>query len=608
MTVELQARGTDDSQCSVRSLDTDDVFRIGRSPQNDWVVNWDRLISREHAQMRWHEGKLQVRCYDKATNPIIINGESFRELKIDVGGEFLIGATKFRLVSSEDAEPADSSDMDMSEDEPLAGLQTYQSDELNEFQFSDPIRQMDMLARLPKMISGSTSDEALAGLLVDVLLETIPAGVATAVMRYEGDLSQSLVNPLASGFDPSKPAMMRVATRDDYEGRFKPSRRMISSALQTGNSVLHIWDGDEGNGQFTVSGSLDWAFCTPIMADKEGGWCLYVSGQGSENSGVFIDEDTLKGDLRFVELVAQFIGSIRHVRLLEEQKTQLSSFFSPRIMDSLLDKNSTSLEPSQQDISVLFCDVRGFSRKSELLKDDLFQLLATIKRALGLMANGIVESDGAIADFQGDAALGFWGWPMPLPEGPVPACRAALSIVDAFNNKLNCDGMLDGFSVGIGIAHGQAIAGEIGTEKQAKIGVFGPVVNQGSRYEGLTKQFGVPICIDETTADYVEQFMPKDEARVRRMARVRPAGMQTPLTVYQLLPALRHDPSVSDEMIARYEEGINAVLDGKWSDAVELLSEFRETDGPTRFVLSQMELTNFEPPAGWDGAFTLTKK
>jgi adenylate cyclase len=606
MTVELQALGTDDSQCSVRSLDSDAVFRLGRAPQNDWVVNWDRLISREHAQLRWHNGQLQVRCMEKATNSIVINGESFRELKIDVGGEFLIGATKFRLVG--EAVSESSSEMDMSEDEPLAGLQTYQSDELNEFQFSDPIRQMDMLARLPKMITGSTSDEALAGTLVDVLLETIPAGVATAVMRYEGDLSENLENPLASGFDPSKPAMMRVATRDDYEGRFKPSRRMISSALQTGKSVLHIWDGDEGNGQFTVSGSLDWAFCTPIVADNEGGWCLYVSGQGSENSGVFIDEDVLKGDLRFVELVAQFIGSIRHVRMLEEQKTQLSSFFSPRIMDSLLGKGGTSLSPAQQDISVLFCDVRGFSRKSELLKDDLFQLLATVKKALGLMANGIVESDGAIADFQGDAALGFWGWPMPLPEGPVPACRAALAIVDAFENKLNCDGMLDGFSVGIGIAHGRAIAGEIGTEKQAKIGVFGPVVNQGSRFEGLTKQFGVPICIDETTAEYVQTFMPKDEARVRRMARIRPAGMDTPLTVYQLLPSFRHDPTVCDEMITRFEEGINAVLDGKWSDAVELLSEFRDYDGPTQFVMNQMELTNFEVPADWDGAFRLTKK
>lgn len=168
--------------------------------------------------------------------------------------------------------------------------------------------------------------------------------------------------------------------------------------------------------------------------------------------------------------------------------------------------------------------------------------------------------------------------------------------------------MLDRFSVGIGIAHGEAIAGEIGTDKQAKIGVFGPVVNQGSRYEGLTKQFGVPICIDETTAEYVNSFMPKNEARCRRMARVRPAGMETPLTVYELLPPAEDEGAISDEMISKYEAGINAVLDGNWSEAVELLSEFRETDGPTSFVMDQMEQTSFEPPTDWDGAFKLTKK
>ena len=51
-----------------------------------------------------------------------------------------------------------------------------------------------------------------------------------------------------------------------------------------------------------------------------------------------------------------------------------------------------------------------------------------VKEALSVMANGILDADGTIADFQGDAALGFWGWPVALEEGPVPACRAALEI------------------------------------------------------------------------------------------------------------------------------------------------------------------------------------
>lgn len=605
MTIELLAMGCGEDQTTTLPLQPNSVVRIGRAPKQGWQVAWDRLISREHADLKWIDGQLQIRCLKKAANPIVRNGEPVRELSIAVGGEFLIGQTTFRLLEKDSA--ALTSEVDPCDDDTVNELVGYDQEELNAVDFSDPARQMEMLARLPKMISASANDEELAGLLVNVLLQTIPAGVATAVVQYTEDQLRYLQNPDASGFDDFRPAMMRVATRDDYEGRFRPSRRMISSALETGKSILHIWDEEECEGNFTVSGSLDWAFCTPIQTEAIDGWCLYVSGEGG-GDGTLVDEQRLKGDLRFVELVAQFIGSIRQVRLLQEQKTQLSSFFSPRIMDSLVGRQITSLAPSQQEVSVLFCDVRGFSKKCELLRDDLFKLLATVKKALGVMANGIVERDGAIADFQGDAALGFWGWPVSLKEGPVPACRAALSIVETFNDALNYDGLLDGFHVGIGIAHGSAIAGEIGTEKHAKIGVFGPVVNQGSRFEGLTKQLGVTICIDETTAEYVRRFMPPTEARSRRLARLRPAGMETPLTVYQLLPPEDRDSTVSSQLLRDYDDALEAIIDGTWNDAMELLIDYRDSDGPTRFLFDQMEKHGYQPPTDWDGAFRLTNK
>jgi hypothetical protein len=200
---------------------------------------------------------------------------------------------------------------------------------------------------LPDLISASTTDEDLGSLLVDLLLEAIPSAVATAVIRYDDDQLVSLKTPEVSGFDPARPTMMRVATRDDFEGRFRPSRRMISRGLRTGQSVMHVWGDDAGSenaAQFTISGSLDWAFCTPVRSKSCDGWCLYVSGESAE--GTLVNEEILKGDLRFTELVARFIGSIREVRVLEEQKTQLSSFFSPSVMDSLLGQ-SGSLEPSQ---------------------------------------------------------------------------------------------------------------------------------------------------------------------------------------------------------------------------------------------------------------------
>jgi adenylate cyclase len=271
--------------------------------------------------------------------------------------------------------------------------------------------------------------------------------------------------------------------------------------------------------------------------------------------------------------------------------------------------DTDTLSPSEKNISVLFCDVRGFSKKSEQLQDDLLKLLLSVSAALSVMAGGILERDGVIADFQGDAALGFWGWPVELEEGPLLACQAALSIYDEFYKEIAVEGsLLQGFSVGLGVAHGRALAGQIGTNKQAKVGVFGPVVNQGARLETMTKQFDVPICIDETTAKFVNTYMPPTDGRVRRLARVRPNGMNTPISVFGLLLPVNEMPSVSAAIIANYELALDAVMEGNWKFAIELLGNIPDHDGPKHFLLRHMAKSNDSPPSGWDGAFSLSDK
>ena len=76
-------------------------------------------------------------------------------------------------------------------------------------------------------------------------------------------------------------------------------------------------------------------------------------------------------------------------------------------------------------MTVLFCDLRGFSRESERSADDLFGLLERVSRALGVMTHHILEEGGVIGDFHGDAAMGFWGWPIAQADaarGPAGRC------------------------------------------------------------------------------------------------------------------------------------------------------------------------------------------
>jgi adenylate cyclase len=612
-TLRISISGPDPSQRIQKVLNEGETLRIGRAPHDGWAIPWDLAISREHADLCWAAGTLRIVVLPAARNPIVYRNRMTKELSIFAGDWFQIGSTTFQAAGVAN-QPHGKSDEDTigvdSYEEPGKVMEShaYSEEELQKVAFRNTQQQMEILAKLPRLISGSQSDEELGGLVSRLLLDAISQADAVAVAHFD----ETQLPKDETGFDEfPKPLTMRFETREYFAGRFNPSRRMILQALRQQASVIHIWDtNDQASGEFTISEGLGWAYCVPIRGESCQGWCMYVSGKGSASGGMMVEESDLVSDLRFTELVAQFIGSVRHVRLLQEQKTQLSSFFSPKVIEGLTGaKGQDTLSPSERDISVLFCDVRGFSKKSEKLQDDLLTLLQSVSAALGVMAGGILERDGVIADFQGDAALGFWGWPLELTEGPVPACRAALTIYNQFYNEIAVAGsLLEGFSVGLGVAHGRALAGQIGTNQQAKVGVFGPVVNQGARLETMTKQFDLPICIDETTAEYARKYLLPSEGRIRRLARVRPKGMDTPINVFGLLPPVEQMPAVTEQIIAVYEAALDAVIEGNWGAAIKLLGKIPDQDGPKRFLLRQMADTKNIPPSGWDGAFSLANK
>lgn len=573
---------------------------IGRLPTNPIPVSWDREISREHATLTLENGQVRVACLERARNPIIFGRAPVREATVFAGQQFQIGQTVFQLeapVGDESSQGLEDADVDEFQ---------FSDVELNKVEFSDAGRQMELLCDLPEMISSATSDADLGQLLAGLLLDAVPEAVAIAVAHYDDSTVDMLRDQDPSASQVVRPQMMRVRTREGYEGRFLPSRKLVGRAFRTDSPTIHVWGMRDESGRFTLSDNLDWAFCVPVPGSSSKGWCMYIAGKGGKNGAVFVTKDDLKGDVRFGQLLAQFIASIRHVKSLQDTQTQMASFFSPKVIENLTGGGDV-LRPSEREITVLFCDVRGFSRKSEKHADDLHYLLSCVREALGAMTTGILKYDGAIADFQGDAALGFWGWPVSLNDGAVPACLAALAIQDLFAKPPEEQGLLEGFSVGLGIAHGRAIAGQIGTAQQAKIGVFGPVVNQGARLESMTKQYGVQVCIDEQSADFVRNHLPPERARVRRLARVRPKGMDTPITVSELVQPVAQAPHLPDEQIERFEAILDKVVAGDWDAAIADFGSYPD-EGPKTFLIDWMARYENKPPDDWDGGFSLVAK
>ncbi len=585
--MDLVIQGEDAKNRLHRHIHPGETVRLGRAPRHGLVVHWDMAMSREHANLTVAGETLEVKCLETARNPIVYRGNRVREVTIAPGDKFKIGGTTFAL---EGTVAAEAKEVDWE--------RLFQPGELTNFTFANAPQRLELLSRIPKLVAVARTDADIAQCLVKMLIQAIPHADVAAALWFE---------PHAD-FETEMPSM-RWASHADYNSPFRPSRRLMRAAMTSGNAILHCWS-EQSSALYSMSDTADWAFCSPLRADTSRGWCLYVSGKfgsrpGAPQAG---NPEALNEDLRFAELLSEFLGSYRHTRALEHRHVRMSQFFSPAVLETL-SGSDFNLEPRECDISVIFCDVRGFARKAEAERKTLTKLLERVSRALGLMTSAIVKHDGVIADFQGDAALAFWGWPLDNSDGPLPACRAALEIQAAFIAAAAVpDGPLSDFRVGIGVAHGPAVAGRIGTLEQSKVGAFGPVVNLGSRLEALTKQLGVSSLVDEVTAGWVQHLLPRSEGRCRKLGRFRPYGLNADLDVSELLPAAGRGEIFSEEYLAAYAAALEAFEQGNWPLARGLFGKLPGRDGARDFLLKYLAEQPADAPPDWKGVVVLTSK
>ncbi len=591
----LIAQGAAPSQRWKRRLTVGRRCLLGRG-DHGWQVTWDDRISTRHAELEFSAGRLQVTRLSSAKNPIFFHGTACDSFSLAPGEHFVIGTTSFSLAEEE---------VDVTLDTPPPiREQVFSRDDLLQVEYRRAGQRLETLGRLPQIISGAADDDELCAQLVNVLLTSIRQASLVAVVTVVPDRERC-----------GKVAIRHWDSRDMNAGRFAPSERLIRAAVSRSASIVHLWGQAvrTADAAFTQSDETDWAYCTPIVGPQSEGWAIYVAGRqsatGGEHDRVHSPED-LQDDVKFTELAASTLGSLRALRQLERQKASLSQFISPVVLNSVADQEpERSLAPRPCDVTVLFCDLRGFSLKSEQSSENLLGLLQRVSMALGVMTRHILEQGGVVGDFHGDAAMGFWGWPLAQEDRVARACRAALRIRREFAAAADNEAdPLHDFRAGIGIASGDAVAGKIGTVDQVKVTVFGPVVNLASRLEGMTKLLRAPILIDEATAAGARRQLTPQVGRVRRVARVMPWGIETPLEVSELLPPQDEYPDLSDADIATYETALNALQAEDWERAFALLHEVPADDRVKDFLTVFIAQNNRLPPKNWDGVIRMTAK
>lgn len=266
-----------------------------------------------------------------------------------------------------------------------------------------------------------------------------------------------------------------------------------------------------------------------------------------------------------------------------------------------------TLSGERREMTVLFSDIRDFTHLSENL--DATQLREFLNHYLTPITEIIFATGGTIDKYVGDMVMAFWNAPLDDPRHASHAVEAALKMqakITQMQGEFQSLGVTT-VAAGIGIHTGEMNVGDMGSEFRRAYTVLGDAVNLGSRLEGLTKYYGVPILTSELTRSQCPDMV------FRYVDRVRVKGKEEPVSIYHPLgePDSLEFP-FDGQTLAQYEAAIRLYLDRRWPEAAaEFLKLCEKVPQEYLYRLYLERARHFaqDPPGlDWTGVFVHTSK
>jgi adenylate cyclase len=267
-------------------------------------------------------------------------------------------------------------------------------------------------------------------------------------------------------------------------------------------------------------------------------------------------------------------------------------------------------------MTIMFCDVRGFTAISEEFKSNPHALTKLINRLLTPMSDIIMGCRGTIDKYMGDCIMAFWNAPLDDPDHAHDACAAALVMLDELerlNRDLAAEAAGEGrpfqrLDVGIGINTGDCVVGNMGSTRRFDYTVLGDAVNLASRLESQSKNYGVGIVLGEAT-----RAAALDWAAIE-LDRITVKGKTEPVAVYALLG--NHDYARSPQfaaLVERHRRMLACYRAQDWARARAAIGECRRYDARLAqlYDLYDERIGLFavsSPGPDWDGVFVATEK
>ncbi len=251
-----------------------------------------------------------------------------------------------------------------------------------------------------------------------------------------------------------------------------------------------------------------------------------------------------------VMITSAFALNMSYGYLVESRsKRELAHLFGtyvpPELVDEMVkDPDRYSMQATSQELTVMFCDMRGFTSMSEKMKPT--QLQALLNAVFSRLTRIIRSQRGTIDKYMGDCVMAFWGAPVPATDHASLAVRAAMAMsaeIEHINHDHRAQGLPE-IGVGIGLHTGEMCVGDMGSDVRRSYTVIGDAVNLGSRLEGLCKVYGTDIVVSEATRKLAPDMLWQE------LDCVRVKGKAQAVTIYRPLAILSGSNTKSPELTA----------------------------------------------------------
>ena len=303
-----------------------------------------------------------------------------------------------------------------------------------------------------------------------------------------------------------------------------------------------------------------------------------------------------------------FNNFAREFRLKQQIKKQFGTYLSPAMVEKLQENpDLLKLGGETRELSIMFTDVRGFTSISEHYGADVQGLTQIMNRYMTAMTAKILQNEGTLDKYIGDAQMAFWNAPLDDADHAKHAVKTALEMLgdlEAFNDSIAAEGVPP-FGMGLGINTGNVVVGNMGSEQRFDYTCLGDSVNLASRLEGQSKPYHVKLVIGQRTYELV-----KDEYLCLELDCIAVKGKKEGVNIYTIVDRT----GVNIAYSRSHKDFIELYRTQQWDKMTDYFRTLENAfNGEMKEYYHMMmerveEFRNNPPGANWDGIYRATSK